>query len=376
MKPLAARACARPLTAPSTMTLLEQPNRARCAINRRIPPFSMEGNNILNSAVIGEQGFRPPKRITAFGDLIDDPPMPRIRDELLECAIYLYPDEAAADAGSRVGGSGFLVGVRTHGLPTDFWFLYAVTNAHVIDDGATVIRLTDRDGKKAVWATDEREWFRHPDSDDVAAYQIAFDPNLYKFSFIPSHDFATKSVIDCWKIGPGDDVFVVGRFINHEGKQRKQPTARFRCIGQMPWEPVPRPRPNQKPFMQESYLVEAHSIGGYSGAPVFVYIGRFNSGAGRYNTNWEFGPWLLGIDWGHINDWTPVCDETGRPANPTNPRKAQVKVNTGMMAVVPAWKLYELLFEGPLAEHRQIKTEEARKDQMKLAAIEAPATPD
>ena len=33
MKPLAARACARPLTAPSTMTLLQQPNHARCAIN-------------------------------------------------------------------------------------------------------------------------------------------------------------------------------------------------------------------------------------------------------------------------------------------------------------------------------------------------------
>ena len=33
MKPLAARACARPLTAPSTMTLLEQRNRASCAIN-------------------------------------------------------------------------------------------------------------------------------------------------------------------------------------------------------------------------------------------------------------------------------------------------------------------------------------------------------
>ena len=36
MKPLAARACARPLTAPSTMTLLEQPNHARRAINCRI----------------------------------------------------------------------------------------------------------------------------------------------------------------------------------------------------------------------------------------------------------------------------------------------------------------------------------------------------
>jgi hypothetical protein len=36
MKPRAARACARPLTAPSTMTLLKQPNRARCAVSCRI----------------------------------------------------------------------------------------------------------------------------------------------------------------------------------------------------------------------------------------------------------------------------------------------------------------------------------------------------
>ena len=43
MKPRAARACARPLTAPSTMTLRKQPNRARCAVNCRIPPFSGAG---------------------------------------------------------------------------------------------------------------------------------------------------------------------------------------------------------------------------------------------------------------------------------------------------------------------------------------------
>ena len=42
MKPLAAHACARPLTAPSTMTLLEHPNRARCAINCRIHRSLME----------------------------------------------------------------------------------------------------------------------------------------------------------------------------------------------------------------------------------------------------------------------------------------------------------------------------------------------
>jgi len=286
--------------------------------------------------------------------------MPRIRDELLDCAIYLYPSEADADAGARTGGSGFLVGVRTHNLPKDFWFLYAITNRHVIDNGATVIRLSTNDSKKAIWPTDEREWVRHPDGDDIAAYQIAFDPRLYKFNFVPSYDFISKEHIALHNIGPGDDVFVVGRFINHEGKQRNLPTARFGCIGQMPLEPIPQERPNRPPFMQESFLVEARSIGGYSGSPVFIHIGRYNSGAGRHNTDWEFGPYLLGVDWGHILDREPLRDKTGRPINPTNPMATNVRVNTGMMGVVPAWKLTELLMEGPLAEHRSIETEKAR----------------
>ena len=54
MKPLAARACARPLTAPSTMTLLEQPNRARCTINCRIHRSLMERARSRSSA-----GYRP-----------------------------------------------------------------------------------------------------------------------------------------------------------------------------------------------------------------------------------------------------------------------------------------------------------------------------
>ena len=54
MKPLAARACARPLTAPSTMALLEQPNHARCAIQLPDPPFSTEPARSRSSA-----GYRP-----------------------------------------------------------------------------------------------------------------------------------------------------------------------------------------------------------------------------------------------------------------------------------------------------------------------------
>ena len=54
MKPLAARACARPLTAPSTMTLLQQPNHASCAINCLIHSSLWGGHGRVRAA-----GYRP-----------------------------------------------------------------------------------------------------------------------------------------------------------------------------------------------------------------------------------------------------------------------------------------------------------------------------
>ena len=74
-------------------------------------------------------------------------------------------------------------------------------------------------------------------------------------------------------------------------------------------------------------------------------------------------PRLLGIDWGHINDWTPVCNDIGRPLNPARPRDQQVKVNTGMMVVVPAWKLTEILESEKFVEGRSVASEKMRKEE-------------
>jgi len=52
--------------------------------------------------------------------------LPRIPDELLYCAIYLYPDGDAAENGETAGGSGFLVGVSSSTLKQRV-YVYAVT---------------------------------------------------------------------------------------------------------------------------------------------------------------------------------------------------------------------------------------------------------
>lgn len=77
--------------------------------------------------------------------------------------------------------------------------------------------------------------------------------------------------IDAFRVGPGDDVFVVGRFINSQGKLRNIPSVRFGNIAQMPLKPIEQGRVFGE-FQQESFLVEARSISGFSGSPVFLIL--------------------------------------------------------------------------------------------------------
>jgi hypothetical protein len=260
-----------------------------------------------------------------------EPPVPRIPDEYLDCVIYLYPSEVDADNGERAGGSGFLVGVPTQGLRQNGWFMYAVSNKHVIQN-ATTLRLNTCDGKKTIMPTVRSSWLTHPDGDDLAVCPLSFDSRDYKFNHVPRATFLSKDVIKNFNIGPGDDVFMVGRFINHEGRQLNLPTVRFGNIAQMPWETIKQ----DDGFEQESFLVEVRSIGGYSGSPIFAFIPVASERPGLKdwgkpeNILRAHGPWLLGIDWGYINNWGPVCRENGEPVNPGNPSAMQVRLNTGM----------------------------------------------
>jgi hypothetical protein len=303
------------------------------------------------------------------------PSVPRIDDDYLDCVFYLYASEADAEDGAHTGGSGFLVGIPTTDLPQNFVFLYAVTNRHCIKDkGTIVVRMNTTEGKNAIYPTEESAWYLHPDGDDLAILLVSINPKGIKFRHVWRSDFLDKKAVSAMSIGPGDETFVVGRFINHEGKQRNLPTARFGCIAQMPWEPIRQ----DHGFDQESFLVEARSIAGYSGSPVFVWIPPLTEREGvkdwiPHKIFMKHGPWLLGVDWGHINDWEPLRDEIGRPINP-NPKAAQIRLNTGMMAVVPAWKLAEMLDQGPVADARQIQIERAREGMKNLTP--PPATSD
>jgi len=188
-----------------------------------------------------------------------------------------------------------------------------------------------------------------------------------KFGVAVSSGTAALDVaVAALEIGPGDEVFIVGRFINHEGKQGKQrnlPSLRFGNIAMMPWEPIKHPDGH----LQESFLVEVRSIGGYSGSPVFVHILPFSKRPGQKGWSMERGPWLLGIDWGHLplrkkveewmlDDWKPISDGW------------TVEVISGMTGVVPVWRLEELLNIKELASSRKV-ADERLAEELKDAAV-------
>lgn len=277
--------------------------------------------------------------------------MPRIDDSVLDCAVYLYESDHDATAGAHYGGSGFLVGVQV-GWDRDGWtpdrsmrthHVYAVTNSHVIEAGYSVVRLNTKQGATKVIDLSPKSWIHHPKGDDLAIAPIEPDRELHQFKYIGVglDMFVTPERLKQSAIGPGDETFTVGRFIARDESQRNSPIVRFGHISGSGTEFIERIDGRR----QESFLVESHSISGFSGAPVFVWVPlervmhlrdpeaqkRFRKSVRSVSASPH--EYFLGVDWGHLEDTHP----------------------SGMARVVPAWKLTEVLTADEVVAMRQQK---------------------
>jgi hypothetical protein len=186
----------------------------------------------------------------------------------------------------RVGGTAFVVAIPR--FPLERAFVYLVTAKHCIDDikrlsaegladGKVYLRINSKTAALPPVETDPDEWFFHPtepEKVDVAVYPIlsGYDGwDVQNFVLKPDDSYVTSKIIEDEKIGPGDEVFIAGLFTKHSGKTKNIPIIRIGNIAAMAEEPVyPRWCPGHP---MEAYLIEARSIGGLSGSPVFVNVG-------------------------------------------------------------------------------------------------------
>lgn len=272
--------------------------------------------------------------------------MPKIPVESTNCVFYLYKSRLDALSGAESGGTGFLVGVSSEKYPHNVVYIYGITNYHVaISDGYSVIRLNKQDGSVDVIDYDILEWEWEKGMGDVAISPILnIDFELHKIIFVPTKMFATDQIIEDYKIGVGDDVFMVGRFMNYDGKTTNKPSVRFGNISLMP-VPIKEERNRGK---GKSYCLDLHSRPGYSGSPVFVYrtIGSdFDSinkqGAALFDGIYPF-LCLLGIHWGQF------------PETWEDSRGNYIKGLSGMTCVTPAQRIMDLLNIPNLKKKREI----------------------
>lgn len=153
-----------------------------------------------------------------------------------------YKSKQDAKESSQAGGSGFLIGYKDSIQEPKH--IYAVTNAHVVIDGFTTIRL-NAEHETATVETKTSDWIMDPDGDDLAITLLPVQPN-HEYKYFYSDVLLDETGAKEHGIGPGDDVFMIGRLIAHSGTKRNLPVARFGNIAMLPLR-EPQELPSKEP---------------------------------------------------------------------------------------------------------------------------------
>jgi hypothetical protein len=146
---------------------------------------------------------------------------------------------------------------------------------------------------------------------------------------------------------------MVGRLWVHSGARRNLPILRFGHIAMMPTEDLAAPQSERGERLeglgpQEAFIVEMKSIGGFSGAPVFVI-----RDAPRFDCR------ILGIDYAHMSGpWEmQLADGTWDVVKDSE--------NVGFAGVIPAWKIRTFLMTDERLKQDQEAVGKMIRDQRK-----------
>jgi hypothetical protein len=149
---------------------------------------------------------------------------------ILDSVFFLYETAKDAERGEKLGATGFLVTFPSVRFPGAFWHYYAVTNWHAAcRDGCSIIRFNTTDGRTDIIQLSPKDWHFIPGKYDIAAAPLT-EPNRqnrHQTKYLHHDYFLLDSEEQQMDVGVGDDVFMIGRFVDYDGVQTNQPTVRF-----------------------------------------------------------------------------------------------------------------------------------------------------
>lgn len=245
-------------------------------------------------------------------------------------------------------GIGFFVGLQVPSKPGVF-DLYLVTSKHVLYQPGTTqfldtiyIRLNKKGGGSELAAVPiraqgkDKTIFTHSDpSVDLVAMPVLPDQKRYDLKFIPDQFILAKLSSSNLKIYEGFEVFFPSLFFPAFGTAGDYPFIRFGRFAlitdeKIAWQGKPT----------DLYLIETGSYGDNSGAPVFFYMEGSPGPRGQAPLK------LAGIIQGTFCD-APREIRIMEKSNGPIPFS-----NMGIAAVIPSYKLYEVLFSDEMKRKR------------------------
>jgi hypothetical protein len=250
-----------------------------------------------------------------------------------------HQDSSGASTDLRATGFFVCVPAAAPSLAHKRW-AYFVTAAHVakdLSDKPISFIVNKRGGGLTGIEPLGTNWLVHPTdrSADVVAIPVGLNPDA-DITCVAVRDFVSPLSFISEKVGVGDEIFVTGLFTAVPGVSRVMPIVRHGNIAMLPEEQI-----QTEMGYADVYLVEARSIGGLSGSPVFVRTDDDETGAGIKRTR------LLGLMHGH---WDIRESELNKAAIVHDRRG----VNLGIGIVVPAGKILETINAPSALELRDV----------------------
>lgn len=262
----------------------------------------------------------------------------RISDLVKKCVAYVGVQKT--DGTIAIRGTGFFVAKPVPGyraeraskglIALSGMFLYFITARHVIEGARSlgvdelVVRANLKAGGYSCISCPLARFKFHPDP-TVDLAMVHADDGLPAYDLNPwliTNGVVTDDVIDAHNIGVGTSIAIVGLFRHHAGTERNLPIVRTGNIAAMAEEKV-----RTKLGFMDAILIEARSLGGLSGSPVFANMGpTWIQDYPIPHSEEVSGTFLLGVMHGHFDE--SVDGES---------------VNVGIGVVTPAKKVLELL---------------------------------
>ena len=255
-------------------------------------------------------------------------------------------------------GTAFFVGIDDTKDPGRM-FVYLVTAKHVLQYQPDPknrsrqewfpearLRLNTTDGQAdfvrgpIVISGDKKNVFLHEEDKtvDIAVLPVGIDRKRFEFKAVPQQMITTEKDFRDLQITEGSEVFFTGLFTPYLGVRRNYPIIRFGKVSLITEEKIKFDN-----VEANLYLIESGSFGGNSGSPVYFYLG-----ADRRPGTLTLGDPILklaGVMSGTFLDLQPI----------TVVETSQIPVarsSMGIAAVVPAYKLHEILFGKELTKTR------------------------